>query len=329
MAAISRLSPGAVLGGDFVIVSRIGSGAMGTVYLAEQKSTGRRRAVKVLNARFASDPKGRERFAREARLNAAVESDHVAEVISAGVDDETGVPWIAMELLEGEELADRVAKGAALTSDERIEVLEQLGHGLGAAHRAGLVHRDLKPENVFLAKPRRAGVAFTVKLLDFGLAKLVSIHDQTGTFIGVGAAMWGAPQQGQAKAAITPATDVWAFALVAFWLLTGKYYWKGASDDGSLIELVREIGAGVTSSASARAAELGVATKLPRGFDAWFARCTSSDPTKRFADAEEATVALVAALREKAPAPRRAAVVALAAVVIIALIVALIVALRK
>lgn len=269
---------------------------MGTVYLAEQRSTGRKRAVKVLNARFAKDPKGRERFAREAKLNAAVESDHVVEVISAGVDDESGVPWIAMELLEGEELAGRVAKGPALSRDDCRKVLEQLGHGLGAAHRAGLVHRDLKPENVFLARSRRAGEAFTVKLLDFGLAKLVSMHDQTGTFIGVGAPMWVAPEQGQAKAAITPASDIWAFGLLAFWLLTGKHYWTGANDDGPLIALIKEISAGVVATASARATELGVGARVPRGFDAWFARCTENEPTKRFSDADEATRALVAVL---------------------------------
>ncbi|MBL8678669.1 MAG: serine/threonine protein kinase [Myxococcales bacterium] len=331
IAANSRLSPGTVLGGDFVIASRIGGGAMGTVYLAEQRSTGRKRAVKVLNARFAKDPKGRERFAREAKLNAAVESDHVVEVISAGVDDESGVPWIAMELLEGEELAGRVAKGPALTQDECLKVLEQLGHGLGAAHRAGLVHRDLKPENVYLARSRRAGEDFTVKLLDFGLAKLVSMHDQTGTFIGVGAPMWVAPEQGQAKAAITPASDLWAFALLAFWLLTGKHYWKGANDDGPLIALIKEISAGVTVTATARATELGVATKVPRGFDAWFARCTEREPTKRYRDADEATLALLAALRGTSSTTgggRALAIVAIVTAVIVIAIAVVVTVLR-
>jgi serine/threonine protein kinase len=319
--AISRLSPGAVLGGDFEIVQRIGGGAMGTVYLAEQKSTGRKRALKVLNAKFARDPKGRERFAREAKLTAAVQSDHVVEVISAGVDEDTGVPWIAMELLEGEELAARINKGWNPTRQERIDVLTQLGAGLAAAHRAGLVHRDLKPENVFLAKPRDQGRPFVVKLVDFGLAKLVSQHDVTGTFVGVGSPMWVAPEQGESKTAIVPATDLWPFALMAFWLLTGKHYWRTSNDDSSLIDMVREVSAGVTAPASVRARELGVADALPAGFDQWFARCTERDPAKRYRDGDEATRALTAALNQGASS--RARVIALTATVLVLALIAL------
>jgi serine/threonine protein kinase len=323
VVSLSRLSPGAVIGGDFVVVQRIAGGAMGTVYLVEQKSTGRKRALKVMNAKFARDPKGRERFAREAKLNASVESDHVVEVLSAGVDDETGVPWIAMELLEGEELAARVSKGWKPTRDEATLLLAQLGNGLGAAHRAGLVHRDLKPENVFLAKPKgAAGAGDVVKLVDFGLAKIVSTLDQTGTFIGAGSPMWVAPEQSESKVAITPATDLWAFALIAFWLLTGKHYWKSADNDASLIDMVREIAAGVTDTASVRARSLAVSEAIPPGFDPWFARCTERDPSKRFRDGDEATAALMAVLKAR---PARARTIAVIVAVIAAIVLAVVV----
>jgi serine/threonine protein kinase len=331
VVAISRLAPGAVIGGDFVVVQRIAGGAMGTVYLVEQKSTGRKRALKVMNAKFARDPKGRERFAREAKLNASVESDHVVEVLSAGVDDETGVPWIAMELLEGEELAARVSKGWKPTRDEATALLAQLGQGLGAAHRAGLVHRDLKPENVFLAKPKGTVGAGgdVVKLVDFGVAKIVSTLDQTGTFIGAGSPMWVAPEQSESKVAITPATDLWAFALIAFWLLTGKHYWKSADNDASLIDMVREIAAGVTDTASARARSLAVSEAIPPGFDPWFARCTERDPSKRFRDGDEATAALMAVLNARPARARTTLVVAVIAAIVLAVVVLLAVIARR
>src|SRR5690606_34543681 len=117
-------------------------------------------------------PRARERFEREARVGSVIESDHVVEVIAAGIEPVSGTPWLCMELLKGETVAERRERGA-LGSAEAIEVLKQLGHALSAAHRAGIVHRDLKPENLFLAVSRREGVPFTLKVLDFGVAALV------------------------------------------------------------------------------------------------------------------------------------------------------------
>src|SRR5690606_16128146 len=137
---------------------------------------------------------------------------------------EGGVPYIAMELLEGKDLRQHVDKNGLLTIGEAAPVLEQVGHALAAAHRMGLVHRDLKAENVFLHQSQGQT---QVKLLDFGVVKVLDAHRTSGTGTGaVGSPLWMAPEQTSAGGRIAPATDVWAYALLAYYLLTGKYYWK-------------------------------------------------------------------------------------------------------
>lgn len=144
--------PSDIVGGEYRILERIGAGGMGTVHVAEQLSTGKRRALKVMHPSMVLDAKLRERFEQEARVGSMARSRHIVEVIDAGVDEATGSPWIAMELLEGRDL------GAYRAAHERFdaaavgEILRQLCHALGAAHRVGVVHRDIRPENVFVAR---------------------------------------------------------------------------------------------------------------------------------------------------------------------------------
>src|SRR5690606_20960527 len=103
-----------------------------------------------------------------------IESDHVVEVVTAGYDEESHAPYLVMELLKGEELADYAARRGPRPLAEVAEILMQAGHALEQAHAQGIVHRDIKPENLFIAESRREGVPFTVKILDFGIAKLVA-----------------------------------------------------------------------------------------------------------------------------------------------------------
>src|SRR5688572_19878197 len=167
-------TPGTVFGGEFKIVRALSSGGMGAVYIAEQASTGKTRALKLMHPELVADAKLRERFEQEARVGALIASDHVVQVIAAGIDPATGAPWMAMELLEGEDLADYLRRRGALPVDEVREIFRQLCHALGAAHAAGIVHRDMKPENIFLAKTRSASGEVCVKVLDFGIAKVVA-----------------------------------------------------------------------------------------------------------------------------------------------------------
>ncbi len=168
------LEPGTVFGRDFKILRALKSGGMGAVYIVEQLSTGKQRALKVMNPDLAQDPATRERFVLEARAASQIDSDHVVEVVTAGVDEETSAPYLVMELLRGEELHDAFLRLGALPVGDVAEVLSQVGHALERAHAMGIVHRDLKPQNIFLAASRRKDASFTAKILDFGIAKLVA-----------------------------------------------------------------------------------------------------------------------------------------------------------
>ena len=296
MVAMGALEPGTVLGGDFRVKQPLGSGGMGAVYVAEQISTGNQRALKIMDAQLVRDADLRERFVNEARVGARIESDHVVQVIAAGVDPATEMPWLVMELLQGLSLSQHVTQRGRLHPREVAEVVSQLAHALDAAHRVGVIHRDLKPDNVFLAKPRREGIPFTVKVLDFGIAKILQ-GTGSGMTATLGTPLWMAPEQTTAGADVLPTTDIWAVGLLVFWMLTGQVYWRAArTQPPSLPVLMREVVLDPIEPASSRAAELGLAAALPPGFDAWLSCCLHRDPGQRFATASACRDALLAVM---------------------------------
>ena len=289
------LSSGMTFGDDFRVVRKLSEGGMGAVWIAEQLSTGKERALKVMHPQMVADPRLRERFAQEARIGARVESDHIVEVVAAGVDAQSGAPWLAMELLKGETLAARLDRGP-LDRPAALEMFAQLGHALSAAHDARIVHRDLKPDNLFLATPRRPGVPFTVKVLDFGIAKLV-LESHSKHTASIGTPLWMAPEQTEIGKPIVPATDVWAIGLIAYQVLTGRHYWISANTENTgALQLMREVLMDPLEPASARAARYGVAQLLPEGFDEWFSRCVHRSGDARFPHARDAFAALAVVL---------------------------------
>src|SRR5262249_43792987 len=157
-------------------------------------------------------------------IGARIHSDHVVQVVAAGVDGESGLPWLAMELLQGASLDDVVASHGPYPLEQVLTILRQLCHALGAAHDAGIVHRDLNAENVFLAESLSAEWPYTVKILDFGIAHLASEARGAATDA-MGSPLWMAPEQTVRGSAIGPAADVWALGLLAFYLLTGRSFW--------------------------------------------------------------------------------------------------------
>jgi serine/threonine protein kinase len=296
VSSVLQLAPGSLFVNAFRVVRPLSEGGMGAVYVVEQMATGMERALKVMHPQLVSDPKLRQRFAQEARIGARIQSEHVVQVLDAGVEPNSGMPWLLMELLRGETLADLVARSGPIPPAVVQMIFGQLCHAIGAAHAVSVVHRDLKPENIFLEVPRREGVEFTVKVLDFGIAKVVADASTRHT-AAIGTPMWMAPEQTEARSVIAPAADVWALGLIAFYLLTGRPYWRDAA---SPMALMREVVLEPLETASQRAALFGVGHLIPPGFDAFFARCVVRDPNARFADARELRKHLAEALGEGA-----------------------------
>ncbi len=294
MAGLPTLAPGTVFARDFQVLGLLAEGGMGAVYVVEQLSTGKRRALKIMLPQLVEDQRARERFTMEARIGAQIQSEHIVEVVGAGVDEATQTPWLAMEMLEGEDLAHLMRTRGRLAVDETIEMLEQLAEGLAPAHAKGIVHRDLKPENLFIAISRRRGVPFTLKILDFGIAKLTQESRATASATAaIGSPMWMAPEQTEQSAQLRPGTDVWAIGLIAFFMLTGRYYWRVANDpEVRLTALFTEVLVTPLDPPSVRAAQAGLSHLLPPGFDLWFSRCVAREPSQRFSDAAAAIAAI-------------------------------------
>jgi phosphate transport system substrate-binding protein len=295
---VQALKAGVIVGGAYRVLRPIAEGGMGVIYEVEQTATGARRALKVMHGRFASDPQLRARFVREARLAASIESDHIAQVTDAGQDEATGALYIVMELLEGTTLSRELRRNGAFEWTAALEIISQIAHALGAAHGLGIVHRDLKPANVFLTRSRHAALPFTVKLLDFGIAKAVADAGEATVAV-LGTPSWMAPEQTTADAPIGPQADVWSLGLLTFLLLTGSHYFSSANNASvQTAAVLREVVLDPLLQASDRARQLGEAERLPDGFDAWFSRCVDRSPANRFGDARSAYEALT-----KLPAP--------------------------
>jgi serine/threonine protein kinase len=285
---------GTVVGGDYMVVRSLRRGSMGALYVAEQLSTAGHRALKILRREYVSDPTLFKRFEREAQMAARIPSEHVTHIIASGVDQKLQVPWIAMELLEGQTLGDHVEEAGPMPKMVVRQIFEQLCHAIAAAHAIGIVHRDLKPANIFLSQARRVGAEKMVKVLDFGVASIIA---ESLTILGspLGTPNWMSPEQTRGEAPTT-ATDVWALGLIAFYMLSGRSFWRSALKPGNELGVMREIADEPVPIASMRALELGAGAYIPRGFNEWFAQCVARSPNERFVNANAAYAALAQAL---------------------------------
>jgi serine/threonine protein kinase len=230
-----------------------------------------------------------DRMLGEARIASRLSSEHIVQVLDAGIDLSSGTVFVAMELLSGLTLSDLVEQRGARAPAEVAEYIRQIASGLDKAHghvdrdgRASpIVHRDLKPANVFVTS-RDDGSAL-LKILDFGTAKMLSANAPSSRIVR-GTPQYMAPEQ-LAGDTPTPATDMWALGLVAFYLLTGRSYWLSVAKEAPAEALFGEIHSLALAPASERAHALGVPVALGPGFDAWFQRCVNRDPARRFQSA--------------------------------------------
>src|SRR5512138_904973 len=210
---------GRVLGDRYRVLSRLGEGGMGTVYLCEHAVLERRFAVKVLRADLASDEELVDRFRNEAIAASRIGQENVVDVVDFGADED-GSLYYVMEALDGRSLGQVIRDEGPLPVPRALDLLEQLCHALAAAHRRGVVHRDVKPDNVFLV--RRADGGERAKVIDFGISRVPGPGERltrAGAIIGTPEYM--APEQASG-AAVDHRADVYAAGVLAFEMLTGE-----------------------------------------------------------------------------------------------------------
>ncbi len=220
LGAVEDTLEGSVLRGKYRVGPLLGRGGMGSVYAAEHVHTGRKLAVKLLASRFLDHEAVVERFGREARAASAIQHPGIVEVLDLDRTSD-GVPYIVMERLSGETLADRLDRREKLPHKEVVEIARQLLEALDAAHAHGVVHRDLKPDNIHLIP--RGGGGEMVKILDFGISakedERVSKLTQEGSVLGTPHYM--APEQALGEARVDGRADLYALGVVLYESLVG------------------------------------------------------------------------------------------------------------
>jgi serine/threonine-protein kinase len=231
--------------GAYEVISLIGQGGMGEVYRAKDTTLGRDVALKVLPPSFTSDPERVARFRREAHVLAALNHPHIAQI--HGLEESNGTQCLVLELVDGESLDNRIARGA-IPIDEALAIAKQIAEALEAAHEKGIIHRDLKPANIAVTNDG------LVKVLDFGLAKAVEATSGsfdvtvsptitspamlTGIGVILGTAAYMSPEQAKGRAA-DKRSDIWAFGCVLYEMLTGKRAFEGEDVSDTLAAVLR------------------------------------------------------------------------------------------
>jgi serine/threonine protein kinase len=282
--------------GPYQIVSVLGAGGMGEVHRARDSRLGRTVAIKILPAYLSGDPELKRRFEREARAVAALNHPHICTLHDVGEQD--GVPFLVMEYLEGETLAERLKKGP-LGQEHALRYAIEIAGAVDKAHRHGVIHRDLKPSNIMLTKQG-------AKVLDFGLAKLAknaatqapaAAGDLTEKGMLLGTVQYMAPEQLEGKEA-DARTDVFALGAVIYEMVTGRRAFTGASQASLIGSILKDVPPGISSLVPA----------IPTVLDHIVARCLAKDPDARWQSARDIALELewiAGAKSDAQPPPRR------------------------
>jgi serine/threonine-protein kinase len=275
---------GRTLDNRYTILAKLGAGSMGTVYRARQQAIGRDIAVKILRSDRALDEASKGRFLREARANSVLTSPHTVTVFDFG-QSETGELFLAMELLEGESLGQRLKRETRLGVTSAVDMVRQALRSLGEAHAKGIVHRDLKPDNLFYARVLNANKKYEeiVKVVDFGIAKMLTgdgeamnaIETQAGTVFGTPRYM--SPEQAQGKP-LDARSDLYSLAVILYHALTGR---PPFTDDDAIVVMARHI-----KTLPKTLSEVAPDASIPTEVEAVVMRTLSKDPDQRPETAE-------------------------------------------
>ena len=271
--------------GPFEILSALGAGGMGQVYRARDPQLNREVAIKVLLPDVTADPDRIARFRREARVLASLNHPNIAYI--HGLEEAGGVTALVLELIEGEDLAQRIRRGP-LPIEDALPIARQIGEALEAAHNLGIIHRDLKPANI---KVRPDGV---VKVLDFGLAKAIDRPGSSGAADGptitaavmtsagsiLGTAAYMSPEQAKGQV-VDQRADIWAFGCVFFELLTGRRTFSGETIPGTIAAVLEREPDWSRLPAS-----------TPTAIRPVLARCLEKDPKRRWRNVADVLIAL-------------------------------------
>lgn len=263
---------GKILAQRYRLLQKLGEGGMGSVWRAEHMGLRAHVAVKLIDSDIIHSEEALRRFEREAQAAAAIRGINIVQILDYGVDQK--IPYIAMELLEGETLASRLARVRRMQPAEVGEVLHPVARALSRAHDKGIAHRDLKPSNIFIV---REGQDEIIKLLDFGIAKRFGEFSEltegfrTKSGMLLGTPHYVSPEQAMGKMDIDHRVDIWAFGVIAYRCLTGNLPFEGDTLGALLMAICHD----PLPVPSARAV-------VPTGFDGWFARAVAREPNERF-----------------------------------------------
>ena len=273
---------GTVIGSKYRLLEPLGSGSMGSVWIAQHVDLCSQVAVKFMDPLTGNFEPSRERFVREAQAAAALRGPHVVQVLDHGFHDR--LPYIVMELLEGETLRQRLDGMKRLNLRALEQLVVETAKAIGRAHRQGFIHRDLKPDNIFLVDDDDS---FFIKVLDFGLAKRIHgagsaamVVTDPGTMLGT--LHYMSPEQIRGQL-VGPSTDLWALSIVVFECATGELPYRGRTR----VHVLRDVCAGRFRLPSECAT-------VPPGFDAWFARAMRDGTEPPFENAKELASSLLA-----------------------------------
>ena len=276
---------GAVLARRYRLTKKLGEGGMGAVYAAETLDDGQPFAIKILHPEFLGELTVLTRFLDEARACQRLIHPNVVRVFESATAED-GSPFMVMELLDGVPLSAYTQGGGRVPAAQAVSILQAILAGLGAAHAQGLVHRDLKPDNVFLARERTG--SFVVKVLDFGIAKVMDVaggmgqKTKTGMLLGTPAYM--SPEQITSAKDVDIRSDLWSAGVLLYEMLSGRQAFPAPTEFARLSVIMTH-----------EPEPVGTLDPKLTGFDAFLAKALQKDREKRFGTAMEMAMALAEA----------------------------------